>query len=285
MRTSLFVSSIVLVAVFRITVSNNSSRLSSGGQPSPPGMLTTKEPDVESLVFWVSNGVEGVGRYCRQYSQYYCLDSYRTPSVEYNETLDTEFQNGMNPSATKAWFAVLIKERWQIINMIDHEDPQLCCEAQSMKYLLYGHLRRKMNPEDYMEKLMEYWDEDNKPLNFITAVHLPLVCKNLIVEVGFGPGNLTRNLIPVKYGAPYIILGKEFPGYGIPGVNTTLFDWADPGKILTFHWFKHNIMCKEHPWICGRIEQRTSAETSQTSKKSGRKGSKKNRRKKQHNGS
>ena len=47
---------------------------------------------------------------------------------------------------------------------------ELCCEAQSMKYLLYGHLRRKMNPEDYMEKLMEYWDEDNKPLNFITVI-------------------------------------------------------------------------------------------------------------------
>ena len=51
---------------------------------------------------------------------------------------------------------------------------ELCCEAQSMKYLLYGHLRRKMNPEEYMEKLMEYWDEDNKPLNFITVIEFLL---------------------------------------------------------------------------------------------------------------
>ena len=44
----------------------------------------------------------------------------------------------------------------------------LCCEAQSQKYILYGHMRKRWNPEQYMEKLMEYWDED-KNLNLITV--------------------------------------------------------------------------------------------------------------------
>ena len=48
------------VLVFRITVSNNSSRLSSCGQPSSPWLMTTKIPDIEFLVFLNFN--DGAGK-------------------------------------------------------------------------------------------------------------------------------------------------------------------------------------------------------------------------------
>ena len=44
-----------------------------------------------------------------------------------------------------------------------------CCLAQSSKYVLNGHVRKKMDPEQYLEKLMDYQNEDNKPLNLITV--------------------------------------------------------------------------------------------------------------------
>ncbi|XP_075258824.1 uncharacterized protein LOC142350754 [Convolutriloba macropyga] len=238
-------------------------------------------PNIESLVFWVSNGLETFGKKCRQHSKYYCLEAYRTPSTEY-ESLDSSTPGGLNPRATWAWFTVLIKERWQIINMIDPESPQLCCEDQTMKYLFYGQLRKKWSPEQYLEKLTEYWDEDNKPLNLITAVYLPIVCRNLIIEIGFGPGNLTRNYNSVRPGLPYLILGgEEYGDFGIPGLRTITFDFENPGQHLTFHWFKHNIMCKDHPWICGHIAESSSNKKDNKKEDSEKKGgNKKNKRKK-----
>ncbi|XP_075258603.1 uncharacterized protein LOC142350600 [Convolutriloba macropyga] len=232
-------------------------------------------PYLESLVFWVSNGVERIGQTCRKFSLYYCLESYRTPSIEYDETIDRH-HGGLDPTATSAWFNVLIRDKWQIINMIDPEDPNFCCSGQTTKYLMYGHLRKKWDPQQYMDKLMEYWDEDNKPLNYLIAVYIPIVCCNLIVEVGFGPGNLTRNFNSIDPGAPFVILGSEFDEFGIPGLRESpKFDFYNPGRNLTFHWFKHNIMCLEHPWICGNV-----GDSSKPGRKGkGKKGSKKSRRK------
>ena len=57
-----------------------------------------------------------------------------------------------------------------------------------------------------------------------------------------------RNVIE---GVPYIILGREYGSkIGVPGIDSLLIEFADPRKDLTFHWFKHNIMCKHNPWIC-----------------------------------
>ena len=80
---------------------------------------------------------------------------------------------------------------------------------------------------------------------------MPIVCANLILEFGFGPGNFSQNLNAIEPGAPCIILGSEFQEYGIPGLPTASFPFENPGQIVTFHWFKHNIKCLEHPWICG----------------------------------
>ena len=113
---------------------------------------------------------------------------------------------------------------------------------------------------------------------FLQAVYIPIVCSNLIVEVGFGPGNLTRNFDSIEPRAPFMILGSEFKEFGIPGLRESpKFDFDNPGRNLTFHWFKHNIMCLEHPWICGNVEENVSKPGR---KGKGKKGSKKSRRKK-----
>ena len=101
---------------------------------------------------------------------------------------------------------------------------------------------------------------------------------NLVVEVGFGPGQLSRNIMAVVVGAPYVILGQEYADYGIPGIESAIFDYINPGQNLTFHWFKHNIMCKEHPWICGHVVQQPS-QNYEVGESSGTGGNKKSQRK------
>ncbi|XP_075258605.1 uncharacterized protein LOC142350601 isoform X2 [Convolutriloba macropyga] len=88
---------------------------------NPGGTSAANIPDVESLVFWVSNGIEIFGQSCRKHSMYYCLESYRTPSIEYEDDIVSIF-GGLDATATMAWFNVLIRDKWQIINMVDFED-------------------------------------------------------------------------------------------------------------------------------------------------------------------
>ena len=44
--------------------------------------------------------------------------------------------------------------------------------------------------------------------------------------------------------------GRDLPQLGINHIDTRVFDYQNPGKHLTFHWFKHTIMCRDNAWIC-----------------------------------
>ena len=60
---------------------------------------------------------------------------------------------------------------------------------------------------------------------------MPHVCQNLILEVGFGPGKLRRSHHKtVVEGAPYVLAGKELGGIGIIHINSTEFDYENPGE-------------------------------------------------------
>ena len=119
---------------------------------------------------------------------------------------------------------------------------------------------------------------------------MPRICSNIIVEIGFGPGIFRRSHHPnVVEGAPYVILGREVKDLGLPHVDSTIFNYTTVAQELTFHWFKHNIMCRDNAWICDETLPRkkpgasegkgSSGGASANEKKSG--GSKKGRRKKQ----
>ena len=84
------------------------------------------------------------------------------------------------------------------------------------------------------------------------------------------------------------LVGREFGALGISLIDSKTFGYGNVTEELTFHWFKHNMMCKGNPWICDG-ENSTSSENTKnsrngskldkTSKKS--RGGKKSRRKKQ----
>ena len=72
-------------------------------------------------------------------------------------------------------------------------------------------------------------------------------------------------------------------------MDSVTFNYTTVAEDLTFHWFKHNIMCRDNAWICDETmpgknqgaggEKGKSGGASGSEKKSG--GSKKGRRKKQ----
>ena len=111
----------------------------------------------------------------------------------------------------------------------------------------------------------------------------------MIMDIGFGPGNLRRDHhASVVEGAPYVILGRGFGNLGISEIDSVTFDYWNVTSELTFHWFKHNIMCKGNPWICEfedhvvhKIEKKKDSIQMKKDKKAAGGGNKKSRRKNQ----
>ncbi|XP_075258814.1 uncharacterized protein LOC142350745 isoform X2 [Convolutriloba macropyga] len=189
-------------------------------------------PEWESLVFRITNQISEYGLACQKHSDFYCLDAYQTQNTfrEQNSSKRAMSENfGYEPIASRMWFSTLIKSQWQKINMIDVKRPYYCCDNQVEKYLIFGLLHKSMSPDQYMFKLTDYDDED-KPLNFISAFYMPHVCQNLILDIGFGPGKLRRDHHnSVVAGAPYVLAGKELGGIGIPKIPSKQFDFENPG--------------------------------------------------------
>ena len=66
-------------------------------------------------------------------------------------------------------------------------------------------------------------------------------CLNVLTKLNFGLGNLK-----ISGGA----LERDYSLY-VPGSSSVfLFPWQDLRNLLTFDWFKLNVVCKEQPWIC-----------------------------------
>ena len=81
---------------------------------------------------------------------------------------------------------------------------------------------------------------------------MPNICQNVVFELGFGPGPLELHpYTEVHAGAPFVIPGSEFPeSIAIPIIESKSFDFYNPNRDMSFRWFKYNIMCSHHPWIC-----------------------------------
>ena len=79
-----------------------------------------------------------------------------------------------------------------------------------------------------------------------------MLCQNIVYELGFGQGMLqTHHYSEIHAGAPFVIPGMEFDErVAIPGLESLSFDYYNPSRDISFQWFKYNIMCRHHPWIC-----------------------------------
>ncbi|XP_075247717.1 uncharacterized protein LOC142340858 [Convolutriloba macropyga] len=133
--------------------------------------------------------------------------------------------------------------------------PDECCQNQCDNYLIHGYGRMFLTPQEYIAKLTNY-SEENKTLNLIEA-YFSFNCnqrRNIITKLGFGKGELVRTNypfrhMPQRYGYPYLLSSSNDSAYWFP--------YSNPGKRLTYWWFKNNFICKDQPWICNVGEAST----------------------------
>ncbi|XP_063722773.1 uncharacterized protein LOC134850910 [Symsagittifera roscoffensis] len=200
-----------------------------------------------SLIFWVPNHSTFFGRSCLRQSHHYCLHTYERENNNRNAILpDGEHLSPLNRSAYEHMlqmnFERIIRPMWRRINFFaEFEEAGGCCATQVAKYVHYGY-SKQLTPHEYYEKLVDY-TEQHKRLNFLRAYFDPTVCLNFIVEVGFGTGPMNNDIGFLRQQSRL-----AFPP--APGVHPRLFSSENPENEITFHWFKHNIMCVSQPWIC-----------------------------------
>ena len=70
----------------------------------------------------------------------------------------------------------------------------------------------------------------------------PSACVNIITRVGFGKGHFRS--IGVRVGRPYVLPLTAENG------TTHFFNYKQIKQVLTFDWFKHNVVCRDQVWLC-----------------------------------
>ena len=124
-------------------------------------------------------------------------------------------------------------------------------QGQNYYYFHHGYTNALLTPREYLTKLTDY-SEGDKRLNFIVSYYSLECNTNMITKLGFGIGSLKRaNQSDVvrfeRPGAPYQLkVGHQWSAQ-IP--------YDNPDDFLSFHWFKHQVMCQEQPWICGQEDR------------------------------
>ena len=122
-----------------------------------------------------------------------------------------------------------------------------CCVGHYCHYFTFGYNEAMMTPKEYYNRLTDY-SEEGKQLNYILAYYSILCDVNIILEIGFGSGDLQRvdhfnGEYIQRVGTPYILkVGYHW---------TPEIPYDNPGDFVSFPWFKRNLMCLSRPWICG----------------------------------
>ncbi|XP_075247711.1 uncharacterized protein LOC142340855 isoform X2 [Convolutriloba macropyga] len=223
------------------------------------------------------------GSCCGKYSKYYCLHAYETRltrsaaiaahhgalltdvnqanhpghgnqeatedddlAIEY-EYLDLDVDEVLSQhvqTLKAAAYELCLEVTRPMHEQHNHFIEQIgCCWFQCNYYLVHGYDRMFLSPQEYIEKLTDYSTRCNR---------------NVITKVGFGKGDLVRR--------DYYLYGTRAHRFGYPYLLSSLdeslaywFPYNDPRSQLTYWWFKHNIICREQPWICHKSGEKDSA--------------------------
>ncbi|XP_075256534.1 uncharacterized protein LOC142349017 [Convolutriloba macropyga] len=151
----------------------------------------------------------------------------------------------------------MIRDKYQQLNWYSTANLDLesggCCVRQSSQYIQNGQ-RKGLSPEQYLAQASNY-SSHNKHLMYITTRFEPSICKNIITGLGFG----SRIFDHVRFiGAMDTSIGFIFPP-SLSSHSRGRYDEMMPirtfteeslERILTFDWFKTNVICKDQSWIC-----------------------------------
>ncbi|XP_075265066.1 uncharacterized protein LOC142357307 isoform X2 [Convolutriloba macropyga] len=190
----------------------------------------------ESLQFQIATDIDSDGLKCLQYSRYFCLLHWVTSErrVRMPQTFDrSEFWELANSSYDKF--------NWFSLTEIDESGG--CCMYQTSVYVERGRMCG-FSPGAYFMKVTDFTpiNENSKRLNYIQALYNETLCLNVIVQLGFGIGQIQIE------GA-----NSSIPSFIIPrGRRDSVFLFYRHAieHRLDFDWFKQNYICRDLPWIC-----------------------------------
>jgi len=181
------------------------------------------------------------GRVCAKYSDYYCFTQL---AVDHPQRLGRH-----GHESDKNRFSDLVREKYQDLNWysmssIVDSDTGGCCVRQSILYVRNGQ-RKGLSPEQYLTQASNF-SSFNKELLYVTVRYEESICANIITGLSFG--NRFTGIPGVRYIGD-LHWDKEllFPS---GDENIRSFMANNTEELLTFDWFKFNVMCKEQPWIC-----------------------------------
>ncbi|XP_075253371.1 uncharacterized protein LOC142345272 [Convolutriloba macropyga] len=191
-----------------------------------------------SQVFIVPNMMTSNGVKCAQKGVSFCLDSFRL-EIPQSERISHQLTDILT-------FENLVRDRFDLFNWFSLHGNESCCSYQLNSYITFGQ-RFHMSAEEYMMKATAF-STGYKPLNWIKALYDGRICKNIIVELGFGGGALRMS------GTYQPLMDYAFQIANIDQAIT--FRAKNVRSQLTFNWFKHNIVCISQPWICNSAYHR-----------------------------
>ena len=236
-----------------------------GAQPNDIVVNSTVNSNWTSLMFIIPIDAPRniLSSRCRQQSIYYCLHAFVSdPISSTSKAVQVRFRDHIDPQDPTVVAFKFIKfsasqECRQLLEPV-YRDHNLflfhdgCCLDHYCHYFMFGYGLALLTPKEYYEKLTDYTDE-GKVLNFIMAYHSPDCEANVIMELGFGKGEVNtihsfRGMPPEQPGLPYLLKVGHHWAPKIP--------YENPRDFITFSWFKKNVICADQPWICYKPEQR-----------------------------
>ena len=188
---------------------------------------------------------------CRKFSLFYCLEAFETEYEGQLQALNS-FGNSVFVSyqyyfhlETRAIRACASKLKQIDLRHNLYSDTTGDCHFRlCFSYFNMGFRNSLLTVDEYIAKLTNYIDED-KNLNSIWSFYDPACRVNVIAKLGFGTGSLRKysNLRGGRY--------RSFPYQMKIGLR-----WSDPipakklKQVITYSWFKQNVICSSQPWIC-----------------------------------
>ncbi|XP_075245435.1 uncharacterized protein LOC142339339 isoform X2 [Convolutriloba macropyga] len=179
-----------------------------------------------------------LSRKCAILSQHFCLFGYFYHSSRTPRNDPSEFDLGKFDFHVGLHF---LDYNWFSLMQTSFGD---CCLFQLLQYREQGQLRAGVSPEEYLENATSFKPDSHKKVNWISVSYLSEPCLNMIVQIGFGPGELK-------------IHGRVNPDapFAYPlnvGQDLVIVEASNLVRELTFEWFKEYVVCQDQNWICDR---------------------------------
>ncbi|XP_063729767.1 uncharacterized protein LOC134857305 [Symsagittifera roscoffensis] len=197
----------------------------------------------ERLNFILPSFFEELGRMCNPFSRFFCLAGYVTA---------TNSTSRLPEIGDKLRFRELIQNSFLDVNWFSFraEDTENfgCCSFQEDEYVNNGQ-QFGLSPSEFFFKVFDLRDlKDVRNLVFVRSYWDTTICMNVISQLSYGTGDVLKIMGGRGPNSSFTL-----PPIGYSGEEVITFDgYLQVQRVLTFDWFRRNVICGEKPHVCTR---------------------------------